>query len=281
VPSLIASFFGQEFPSIIGGSFGLLLALLPLRFGLLMPRTVRTLTPETALPGDRPRAHVSLFHSLFPYGILIALLIAGKIVIGSRTILIPVPFGPAHSFSLFNPGFAFLIAGIAVVLLFRTSHPRLAGSACAKSVRLSLEPFAVIAAMSVFTQLMIVSGQNMSGLPSFLTVIAGVFENRFLPFIAPFIGAFGAFITGSATISNILFGNAVALASSTLSLATAKVVAVLSVGAAAGNMIALADILAAETVAGLKNHELQVIRGVAVPCFIYLALVGVIGMLVI
>jgi L-lactate permease len=50
------------------------------------------------------------------------------------------------------------------------------------------------------------------------------------------------------------------------------------VGAAAGNMIALADILAAESVVGLKNKERHVLAGVLIPCLIYISIVGLVGL---
>jgi len=53
------------------------------------------------------------------------------------------------------------------------------------------------------------------------------------------------------------------------------------VGAAAGNMIALADILAAEAAVHIHDEERKVLRGVIVPCLIYVTLVGLIGLLVV
>ena len=128
---------------------------------------------------------------------------------------------------------------------------------------------------------MINSGQNTSGLPAAIKLIAKGFETSLLPFFAPFIGAFGSFITGSATVSNIMFGNFFNTASIDLGLNVAVILALGVVGAAAGNMIALADILAAEAVTKIKNSEIQIIKGVIVPCVIYLILVGLIGILII
>jgi len=44
-------------------------------------------------------------------------------------------------------------------------------------------------------------------------------------------------------------------------------------------MIALTDMLAGEAVIGVKNRERQILKGVFVPCTIYLILVGITGML--
>jgi len=53
------------------------------------------------------------------------------------------------------------------------------------------------------------------------------------------------------------------------------------VGAAAGNMIALADILTAEAMTGVKNGEVQVLKGVIIPCLLYLTILGIVGYIVI
>ena len=93
------------------------------------------------------------------------------------------------------------------------------------------------------------------------------------------VGAFGSFLTGSATVSNLMFGNFLATAARDLSLSVDKILALALVGGAAGNMIALADIMAAEAVVGLKNEERKVLKGVIIPCAIYILLIGVIGLL--
>jgi lactate permease len=102
-----------------------------------------------------------------------------------------------------------------------------------------------------------------------------------LPFWAPFVGAFGCFLTGSATVSNLMFGNFFNLASLAIGLDATKILSLALVGAAAGNMTGLADILAAEAVVGMKNEERGVLKGVIIPCLIYLVLVGIIGILLV
>jgi len=135
--------------------------------------------------------------------------------------------------------------------------------------------------MSIIVQLIINSGRNVSGVPSTLEVMSRGFEVPLLPFLSPMAGAFGSFLTGSATVSNIMFGNFLSQASMVMGMSGAVILSLELVGAAVGNMISLPDILAAEAVVGLKDKTREVLRGVALPCLIYLVLVGVIGMLVI
>jgi lactate permease len=204
------------------------------------------------------------------------LLVIGKFTLGSSGF--SVSFGIKHTFNFFNPGFAFILAALPVVL-FIAKDSRLAFGSLGLSFKRTFEPFLVIAAMSVLVQLMINSGHNLSGIASSLGYLAENFKISLLPFVSPFIGAFGSFLTGSATISNIMFGNLLASAALALGQSTAWILSLELVGGAAGNMIALADILSAEAVVGLKEKTREVLKGVIIPCLIYVFLIGLIGLL--
>ena len=141
------------------------------------------------------------------------------------------------------------------------------------SFKRSLEPFLIIALMSALAQIMINSGQD--------GVLAQGLKTATLPLIAPVMGAFGSFMTGSATLSNIMFGGILAKAAIDIGISSAIILSLQLVGAAAGNMISLADILPAMAVVGIKSIEREVIKRVIIPCLIYIIIVGVIGFLVV
>ncbi|MFA5386525.1 MAG: L-lactate permease [Candidatus Paceibacterota bacterium] len=274
VPSVLAAaFLGQEFPSIIGSIVGLLLVMLSIKFNIFTPKNVLSLRGE-----EKIEKTMSAFKSFLPYGILVLILIVGKLIFGNTSVNIHLIVN--HAFSLFNPGFAFLIAGLIIAFIWRSKKGNLLLSTTVAFKR-TITPFLVIVSMSAFVQLMINSGQNHSGLPAAIVLIAKGFEISWLPFFAPFIGAFGSFITGSATISNIMFGNFFNAASQALGFSTAVMLSLGVVGASAGNMIALADMLAGEAVVGVKNQERQILKKVFVPCATYLVIVGIIGMAII
>ena len=93
------------------------------------------------------------------------------------------------------------------------------------------------------------------------------------------MGFLGSFITGSATVSNLMFGNFLFEAGKILNMDTAKILALGVVGGAAGNMIALADMLSAQAVGEVKDKTREVLRGVILPCLVYLVVVGILGMI--
>lgn len=272
IPSILTVFLGQEFPSILGAVIGLSLVLITTKLGIFVPKNV--VDPH---PAKLPTTSLPLIKVLSPYVLLIVLLILGKFLLGSASIIVPLVV--KHSIGLFNPGFAFILVGVLTTIAFR-NRKSLLFSSSKVALRRTIEPFLVIVFMSAMVQLMINSGHNTSSLPSMLEFMAANIKNALLPLWAPMVGAFGSFITGSATISNLMFGNFLALAARELGLNVGKILALALVGAAAGNMIALADIMAAEAVVGLKNKERQVLKGVIVPCLIYVFLAGMIGLLV-
>ncbi len=273
VPSLLAVFLGQEFPSIIGSVVGLIIIIISTKLGFLIPKEEIQLESEKG-----EQATLSQFKAFLPYIILVVLLIAGKFIVGSESITFPI-FGFKYSFSFFNPGFVFILSGLLVMIIFREKF-RIILSSIRKAWSGASFPFIVVFSMLALTQIMINSGHNNSGIASAITLIAENFETSWLPFFAPFIGAFGSFMTGSVTVSNIMFGNLFNMAAVNLSFYPSAILALGVVGGAIGNMIALADILTAEAVTGIKNGERKVLKGVIVPCLISLTLVGLIGLLI-
>src|SRR5690606_26890163 len=69
---------------------------------------------------------------------------------------------------------------------------------------------------------------------------------RTLLLVAPLLGAFGAFVAGSATVSNLLFGALLAQAAVASGTNVGDVLALQLVGAGIGNMVALQNIMAVQ-----------------------------------
>lgn len=263
LPTLYTVFLGQEFPAIVGSVIGLLLVLLTMKLGIFMPRHIRDLHEDKDI-----KPNISLLKVVTPYIILIFLLFIGKFLLGSLSIPIDL-FGIKHNFSLFNPGFAFILAGLPIpIILGNAKFQKF--KYFSSSFKRTIIPFLIIIFMSSMVQILIAS-------PS-LKIITTTLKTPLLPFISPFIGAFGSFMTGSATISNIMFGNFLYTVGEELSFIPQKILALEVVGAAAGNMIALVDILAVEAVVGIKNKDIEILKSVAIPCLIYITLAGIIGM---
>jgi len=265
LPAFFLTFFGQEFPAILGSVIGLALVLFAIKFKFLVPKKTMAFSG-----GMSRKENIPLKKVLFPYILLVSLLILGKFILDK--IGISFFFGLSHRFSFFNPGIIFIITSFAVFLVWRKRVTNL-GLMFKNSFLKSIEPFLVVFSMSALAQIMINSGQN--------NVLVEQLKTAALPFISPVMGAFGSFMTGSATVSNIMFGGMLAKAAEAVGILPAIILSLELVGAAAGNMIALADIMPALAVVNLKGKEREVLKRVIIPCLIYIFLLGIIGLLVV
>jgi lactate permease len=101
------------------------------------------------------------------------------------------------------------------------------------------------------------------------------------PLFAGVTGALGAFIAGSNTVSNLMFSAFQYGVAQRLAMSTVLVVALQAVGAAAGNMIAIHNVVAASATVGLLGREGSTLRKTILPTLYYLAVIGVLGLLAI
>jgi len=113
------------------------------------------------------------------------------------------------------------------------------------------------------TQLMLNSGQEM---PSMVDSLASVFvrAGNTYPVFSPLIGIIGAFITGSTTVSNIIFGSVQYNAALSLNMQPEIILGMQLAGASLGNAVCLFNIIAAAAVAGISNFK-EILRKNLIP----------------
>jgi lactate permease len=125
------------------------------------------------------------------------------------------------------------------------------------------------------------SGINITGLEGMPIVMAewvAVNVGNVYPLFAPSIGALGAFIAGSNTVSNLMFSFFQFGVAERLMMPTTIIVALQAVGAAAGNMIAIHNVVAASATVGYLGNEGIVLRKTIIPTIYYLLVVGILGL---
>ena len=96
---------------------------------------------------------------------------------------------------------------------------------------------------------------------------------------APSIGALGAFLAGSNTVSNLMLSQFQFETANLLGISGALMVAAQSVGAAAGNMIAIHNVVAASATVGLLGREGDVLRITIIPTLYYVFFAGLITLI--
>lgn len=133
-------------------------------------------------------------------------------------------------------------------------------------------------------QVFINSGSGLEGalpaMPMVLAQSAAAAFSNIWPNISPWIGALGAFIAGSNTVSNMMFAHfqfSTAMQVGFTPDMAAYVVALQAIGGAAGNMIAVHNVVAAAAVVGMISREGEVIRKTLIPMTYYCIQAGFIG----
>ena len=94
-------------------------------------------------------------------------------------------------------------------------------------------------------------------------------------FVAPFLGALGSFITGSATVSTLTFSPIQLNIANSIGANPFIVLAAQIIGAAAGNMICVHNVVAVCAVVNMPGKEGSVIRKTLGPALLYCILVGI------
>jgi lactate permease len=186
---------------------------------------------------------------------------------------------------LYLPGGLMVITvGIAYFVL--RMRPRELRQALSESTRTLIGAGVVLMFTIPMVRIMINSGVNDGGeggtalasMPVAMadwvsSAVGGVY-----PLLAATVGALGAFIAGSNTVSNLMLSRFQFATAVQLDLAPSLVVALQAVGAAAGNMIAIHNVVAAAATVGLLGREGLVLRRTIIPTVYYCLAAGLIGL---
>lgn len=103
---------------------------------------------------------------------------------------------------------------------------------------------------------------------------------KLYPLVAPFIGLLGAFVTGSNTNSNIIFGALQETAANSIGLNVAVMCAVQSIGASVGNSIGPTTVSLGATAAHIQGEESKVYRKTLVPVLLTILILGIVNIMV-
>lgn len=302
---LFGTFLGPEFPSLLGAPVGLALTVWVVRRGWLIPEDTwdfpsRGSWKEDWVSGieeelaDVPEGKgVSAVMAWAPYAVLGLLLVLTRLpqlplnqwlrapavtiawpdILGSGIVGTTTP--------LYLPGFILLIVVGITALLHRMD-----GAALGDVVRSSSKVLVGAGIVLVFTvpmvRVYINSGVNAAGLASMpLAMAEWVAGNvgQVWPLFAGMTGALGAFIAGSNTVSNLMFAAFQYGVAERLAMSTVMIVALQAVGAAAGNMVAVHNVVAASATVGLLGKEGVTLRKTILPTIYYLLVIGTLGLI--
>ena len=305
LPMAAVAAFNYEFPSVVGGMIGLLTTIFLARRGIgLVKGEANTAGSSTlssqaisqqAKAGTLPPGDV--FRALAPLLATVGILLLTRIpFLGLRQLLtseapwVSISLGPIGEFSL-SPSLVFQLRGIlgenlnwshallfvpsilpffaaaALALILYRCPPSVFRKVAKETLARLRNPVIALFGALIFVQLLKIDGERASTriLGDALATGAG----SLWIFFAGFLGALGSFFSGSNTISNLTFGPIQLRISQDLGISATTMLALQTVGAAMGNMVAIHNIVAVCAVLGLKNEEGNILKKTVIPTLAY------------
>ncbi len=170
-----------------------------------------------------------------------------------------IPAGPTRGISLFGHTGALLIYASALIFGLARVRGKLQAGAGQEILR-KVIPSGLSSTLGILTMVSLATTMDHAGMITLLAESMADAAGDFFPLISPFIGALGAFVTGSNTNSNVLFGALQRDVALTLHVSAPLILAAQDVGGALGSTFAPAKILVGCSTVGLERGEGRVIR---------------------
>ncbi|GAA1097313.1 L-lactate permease [Nocardiopsis exhalans] len=300
IPSILYNYFlGVEFTSLLGGLTGLVIVVLAARRGFLMPKKIWDFPPredwlarwtgkiESGNGEEVAGRRMGLLQAWAPY------LLVAAVLVGTRTIgplqewLSGISVGSGDILGtsvaqtiepLYSPGATFILVCLITYGLHRMKGREILASWKMAGSQLAGAAVALLFAVPL-VRVFINTGARfgdtaLESMPLTLAIGAAEVGGTNWPLLAPWIGALGAFVAGSNTVSNLMFSLFQFSTAERIGIAPETVVATGAVGGAAGNMITVHNIVAASAVVGLVGREGDLIRQTIIPMTYYVLMAG-------
>ncbi|MES9996837.1 lactate permease LctP family transporter [Desulfovibrio aminophilus] len=311
IPYLIFAWLvGPEFPSLIGGLVGLGVIVAGAKAGFCVPKKSWDFGSTDKWDDDwsgeiksdggncQFTAHMSQFKAWFPYILIGLILVATRIPeLGLKSVLAAqaIKFNAILGYKSVNASIAYLyLPGtvpfmlVAILTIFIHGMPgSKAKAAWVESLKTMKKPTIALCAAVALVSIFQGSGvgdaalnpNNYPSMPlAMAKAVAGIAGNAW-PMVASYVGGLGAFITGSNTVSDLLFAEFQWGVAAQLELPRQIIVAAQAVGGAMGNMICIHNIVAVCAVVGLSGREGQILKKTVWPFLLYGVVVGVVASL--
>lgn len=296
-------FLGPEFPSMIGALVGLSIVIPAVKAGFLLPKTTWDFAPASEWPAEwmgkiemkiddmAGKKAISVPMAWAPYVLLAVFLVLSRNIPSLKAWMLSLSVGAKDIMGetgvsaslelLYLPGGLLCVVSLLTFFLHRM-RPRELVAALSESSKTLLGAGFVLIFTIPMVRILINSGVNASDLASMPVAMARLVADSVggvYPIFAPAVGALGAFIAGSNTVSNLMLAQFQFNTAELLGISGALMVALQSVGAAAGNMIAIHNVVAASATVGLLGREGITLRKTILPTLYYITLAGIIGMI--
>jgi lactate permease len=304
VPYVIVAHFSYEFPALVGGMVGLILAIVLARRGVGLSHTDNASARQSV---SEPISTTALAKATFPLWGTVLILVVTRIpqlglkgLLTDSTPLLTLSLGTLADFklspalilvleeiygtprdwvfqTLYVPAIIpFVVISALTLLLFRVRR-REAGRLFTDTYRRMIQPSIALFGALVLVNLMM-AGEQASMVIKIGNFLAGA-SGPYWQNMAAYLGALGSFFSGSATISNLTFGGIQYSIAEQLDLDKTVLLSLQSVGGAMGNMVCINNIVAVCSILGITQREGFIMKRTVVPMLLYGVAAAIVGQL--
>ena len=290
VPYLLIAQFNYEFPSLVGGAIGLFVSVLLAGKGIGLAKTEQKKEKQ-------PIAAKTLIKAFTPTLLLIIILVLTRVqqlpfkamlndssqwlefslgelgifkvskgLIFSVENIFKTGVGDSYKL-LYTPSLIpFVVTVVISFFIFALSWNK-CKDIYLKSAFQVQKPFLALVGAMIMVKLMMV-GDDYSMTQTIGKGLADATQQHWVSF-ASFLGALGAFFSGSNTISNVTFGAVQYSVATATGLSVPLILALQSVGGAMGNMVCINNIIAGCSVLGIDKAEGTILKKTVIPMLVY------------
>lgn len=300
----IAVLLGPEFPTILGSLIGLLILIISTKAGFLVPKEtwdfpnkstwLKEWNGSIAVKENPVSNNMTLLKAWLPYVLIALLLVLTRIRswpfyewINSVKYVSPALFGTevkTEFAPLTIPGIMpFMLIALISIPMFGMNKIQVR-NAWGEALKRIKGPAVALAFAVPLVRIMMQSGTNPHEYVSMPIAMAqsmvDIFKDAW-PLIGSFVGALGSFISGSNTVSNMLFGLFQYSIADNLGISHAVIVGLQNVGGALGNMVCVHNVIAACATVGLLGVEGVLIKRNLIPMSIAAIVAGIVSLILV
>ena len=300
---LIARFIGPELVSLVAAIVTLFVSLFTAKVGFLQPKEIWTFADKsewdsswlstTEVPEPKI-SDMSLIKAWTPYIIIVTVLVITRVcqnlgmswanamktfTIGSGSS--GLILGQNWNYAiLWSPGIVFIVVALITIAIHRMKGEAVKGAWADTGKQVSGAAIALlfgIATVNIFRYTNVSAPDAMDGSMLYVMArgMADLAGQAYLA-VAPLIGALGAFMSGSNTVSNTLFSSLQFETATLVALPQIFIVALQNNGGAIGNMVCVNNVVSACATTGTVGREGKIILSNAIPCVIYCLVVVIV-----
>ncbi len=294
--NIFAWFMGPELASMLAGFLGLIIIVVAARKKFLTPKDDWDFGEKYKTPELKTefKSNMSMAKAWLPYVLVAGLLVITRLPalpfvnwVKALKITVPNILGSGLDYvmtPLYIPGIMpFMFVAVLTIWIHGMDKQKVKKAWSDTANQIAGAAIALIFGVAV-VQIMLNSGTNTSGMDSMLTTIAKALagiSGAAYPLFAPLLGVLGAFISGSNTVSNILFSSLQYETAMLLDIPGVLIVALQVLGGGIGNMICVNNVVAVCATVDITGEEGTLIKRNVIPSLAYALTAGIIVLIII